>query len=207
MTGKIIAIVGAPRSGKSFLAKRLAEHYGATLFLEGKGEGAAEFPHWLQESIADDKWHLARQLWFRSQLVKSHLEAQGLRGSGQSVILDTCWLSSQFYVEATLSGFEREVMRDVLELDRQWLNLPDLIILLKISEAGIRRFLALGGRSFDQSEEYLSGTILPVNSLHSEFFNRSDSKLNVLSIERDTLDFANEGDFWSLVRKIDSQLN
>lgn len=207
MPGKIIAIVGAPRSGKSFLAKKLAAHYNASLFLEGEEDKEQEFPLWLQESIAEDKWHLARQLWFRSRLVRSHLEALKLQRAGHTVVLDTCWLSSQFYVEATLSGFEREVMQELGALDREWLDLPDLTILLKISEAGIRRFLELGGRSFDRSESYLTQTILPVNNLHAEFFNKSNAGINTLSVERDNLDFADNGDFQALIDQINEKLN
>lgn len=210
MSGKIIAIVGAPRSGKSFLAKKLAAHYRAALFLEGESEeGGREFPAWLQESIAENKWRLARQLWFRSRLVRSHLAAQKLQRAGRVAVLDACWLSSQFYVETTLDSFERDLMRELGALDREWLSLPDLIILLKISEVGIRRFLERGGRSFDRSESYLTETILPVNRLHVEFFDRNetDSELNVLSVERDNLDFANENDFRSLIKRIEEKLN
>ncbi len=47
--GRIIAIVGAPRSGKSYLARRLATYFNAELFLEGE-EG--EFPSRIEEDIA-----------------------------------------------------------------------------------------------------------------------------------------------------------
>lgn len=205
--GKIIAIVGAPRSGKSFLARKLAEHYSAKLFLEGdNGSGVEKFPDWLAESIAEDKWHLARQLWFRSQLAKSQLVAQQERELGRVVIMDTFWMSTSLYVETTLSGWERDLMREVIDLDRNWLSLPDLVIWLKISEAGIRRFLASGGRAFDQSEAYLQNTVLPVNDLHAKFFTADKTGMRVLTVEREALDFANNHDFLALVEQVESRL-
>lgn len=205
--GRIIAIVGAPRSGKSFLAKKLAAHYDAKLFLEGdNGSGVEKFPDWLTESIAQDKWHLARQLWFRSRLAKSQLAAVKEVESGRDVIMDTFWLSTSLYVETTLTGWERDLMREVIDLDRHWLSLPSLVIWLKIREAGIRRFLQAGGRAFDQSEAYLQNTILPVNDLHAEFFAKADTGMKVITVERESLDFANDKDFLALVEQVESRL-
>jgi deoxyadenosine/deoxycytidine kinase len=200
--GKIIAIVGAPRSGKSTLARKLAAHYNAKVFLEGE-EG--EFPKRIEEGIAQGVRQLERTLWFRTKLVKTYLEARKLKAAGHTVVLDVFWLSPQLYIDTLLEGFERELMWDVAKLDKDWLGYPDLTVFLKISEEGIREFIKLGGRSFDKSEQYLQEVILPVNQVHSQFF-ESSREVPLLTVERDGLDFHTEKDVAELVRRIDSVL-
>lgn len=196
--GKIIAVVGAPRSGKSFLARKLAEHYDAKLFLEGE-EG--EFPARIEEDIAQNVRPLERVLWFRTTLVERYLEALKLRDEGHVVILDVFWMSPQMFIDTLLTGFERELMWDVAHQDQKLLGWPDQTVFLKISEEGIRKFVALGDRSFDQSEDFILKQALPVNQMHSEFFAGQHAK-NILTVERDNLDFNKDDDFQSLVDKL-----
>lgn len=198
--------MGAPRTGKSYLAKKLAGHYGAELFLEGGG-GQQEFPQWIQESIAQDNRRLERQLWFRTRLIEDYLRARALRERGHTVVLDVFWLSNHMYVDALFSGVERELMQQVSAIDKQLLDYPDLVVFLQTSEAEIRNFLALGGRGFDQSEAYLQSTILPVSTVHEQFFAKPDQKLNLLTIERAGLDFATARDFDKLVQRINEKLS
>lgn len=55
--GKIIALVGAQRSGKTFLAKKLTEHFSANLFLEDNGD---DFPEAIKEDI-EKKYKITRK--------------------------------------------------------------------------------------------------------------------------------------------------
>ncbi len=203
MAGKIIAIVGAPRSGKSFLARKLAEHYGATVFLEGE-EG--EFPARIEEDIAQNIRPLERALWFRTILVERYLKALELRDKGHTVILDVFWISPHMYIDTLLTGFERDLMWNVARQDERLLGWPDLTIFLKVSEQSIRSFIQKGGRAFDNSEEYIITQALPVNEAHSDYFKKRITE-RVLTIERDELDFELATDFETLIMRIREQLD
>jgi deoxyadenosine/deoxycytidine kinase len=200
--GKIIAIVGAPRSGKSFLARKLATHYNAQLFLEGE---ESELPLQIKEDIAKNIRPLQRILWFRAMYIKKYLKALKFRKEGYMVILDAFWITPQMFIDTLLEGFERELMWDIAYQDQKLFGWPDLIIFLKISEKSMRKFITLGSRSFDQSEDFILKQALPVNKIHSEFFVKHHTA-NVATIERDALDFEKNEDFQLLANKIDSNL-
>lgn len=108
--GRIIAIVGAPRSGKSFLAKRLVEHYGGRAFFEGE---EINFPARIKEDIAKNIRPLERVLWFRNKLVEKYRVALRHKQKGELVILDTFWISYQLFIDALVKGFERALLRSV----------------------------------------------------------------------------------------------
>ncbi len=202
MKGKIIAVVGAPRSGKSFLVKKLAQHFKAETFLEGE-EG--EFPARIEEDIKNNIRPLERVLWFRTMLVERYLKAMELRDQGKIVILDVFWMSPQMFIDVLLEGFERDLMWQVGKQDQKLLGWPDLTVFLKVNEASIRKFIAIGGRDFDNSEEFIKNQALPVNQMHIDFFEKENAK-NILAIERDSLDFEKEEDLKSIITKIENGL-
>lgn len=203
MSGKIIAIVGGPRSGKSFLAKKLAQHYNAKLFLEGE---ESDFPERIKEDIAKNIRPLERILWFRNLLVTQYLKAIELRSKGETVILDVFWLGPKLFIDILLKdSFEKEVMRQVLDTDEQTLGMPDVLLHLKISEKKMREFLRLGAREFDQSEEFIKNQALPVAKMWEDFCkNETALKGRVLAIDRSEMDFESETDFLTLTKQIDS---
>ena len=207
MKGKIIAIMGASRSGKSYLAKKIAKEFNAELFLEGE-EG--EFPTRIVEDIQKNIRPLERILWFRDMLIKRYVKALELKKQGKNVVLDVFWLSNDLFFDVLLEGFELELMRERAAIDRMLLPFPDLTIFLKTSEQGIRNFVTLGGRSYDQSEEVLIEQLLPINDMHEKFFANPPTGLHVLTIDRTHKDFDREEDFaevlstaYSALRSID----
>ncbi len=59
-----------------------------------------------------------------------------------------------------------------------------------MQESTIRKFITLGGREFDQIEEYIIKQVLPVNKSHQDFFeNNFDIPSRVIVCERDDMDF------------------
>lgn len=197
-TGKIIAIVGGPRSGKSFLVRKLAERLDAQTIFEGE-EG--DFPVRIEEDIRENIRPLERVLWFRTMFVKKYLQAMRLKSEGRIVVLDSFWMTPHMFIDVLLEGFERDLAWDVAAADRTMLGWPDLTISLKVSEEGVRNFIRQGGRSFDQSEDVLVQQILPVTKMNDEFFSR-ETNGRVLVVERDSLDFDREEDLESLISQI-----
>jgi deoxyadenosine/deoxycytidine kinase len=197
--GKIIAVVGAPRSGKSYLVQKLAKEFNAEIFLEGE-EG--EFPERIVEDIRDNIRPLERILWFRNMFVKQYLHALDLKAQGKTIILDVFWLINELYLDVLLDGFELDLMHEHAAIDKKLLNMPDLIVFLKTTEQGIRNFVALGGRSFDQSEEVMIKQLLPLNDMFEKFFANPPAEMKLLTIDRADKDFDRENDFSKLVSKI-----
>ncbi len=113
--GKIIAVVGSPRSGKSFLAKILADHYGADLFIEDTNT----FPARILEDLAKNIRPLERSLWFRNQLVHKYREAIKSKKNNRYAIFDNFWLSWQLYLDVLEINFEAELLRDIADFDRE----------------------------------------------------------------------------------------
>lgn len=198
-SGKIIAIVGAPRSGKSYLAKRLAEHYKCRLFLEGED---MDFPARIKEDIKENIRPLERILWFRNQQVKKFLLAVKHRNRGEMVIVDTFWFSYQLYINALTKGFERKIVQELADTDRKSMPWPDKIIFLDISEKNIRKFVSLGGRDFDNSEDFIQQQVIPINRMHRELFGKKLFADRVIKIDRNNLDFDKPKDFNFLLKKI-----
>ncbi len=95
MSSLIIAIVGAPGSGKSFLVQKIAAHYQAKAFLE---EEEDNLPPFILESFKETYCDLISFKWFRNKLIKDIKEAQKLAQQGKRVILDTFWLSNECYL-------------------------------------------------------------------------------------------------------------
>ena len=200
-SGKIIAIVGGPRSGKSFLVDRLARHYDGVAILEGEEH---DFPERIREDIQKNIRPLERITWFRNKLVKEYFRALKIKKEGKVVVIDNFWISYQLYIDAIAKDFEGSIIHDLAEIDRLTIEWPDVVIFLSLSEKGIREFIKRGGREFDQSEDFIQKQALPVHKLYDTFFSREDIKERVISVSRDELDFADEIDFQRLVEKVDS---
>lgn len=199
--GKIIAVVGSPRSGKSFLSKILADHYNADVFIED----ANVFPARILEDLAKNVRPLERSLWFRNQLVRKYREALVSKKEDRFAILDNFWLSWQLYLGVLDIDFEAELLREVADFDREILGWPDIIIFLKVRESSIRKFIKLGGRDFDQMEEYITKQVLPVNRSHQKFFeNNTDIPSKVIVLERDDMDFLKQDDLKKLILLIEN---
>jgi len=199
--GKIIAVVGGPRSGKSFLVDRLAKHYGGVAILEGEEQ---DFPERIREDIQKNIRPLERIIWFRNKLVKEYFKALKTKQMGETVFIDNFWVSYQLYINTLAKDFEGDIIHDLAEIDRLTIDWPDIIIFLSLSEKGIRDFVKRGGREFDQSEDFIQNQALPIHKLHNEFFNQEGVKEKVITVLRDDLDFADEKDFQFLVEGIDS---
>lgn len=199
--GKIIAVVGGPRSGKSFLSGLLAKHYKAKAILEGE---EADFPERIREDIEKNIRPLERILWFRNMLARKHLQALKYKQNGKTVILDTFWMSYKLHIDALISGFPKEVIDEVAEIDEQLLSYPDVIIFLNAKKQTILKFIKLGGRKFDNSEEFIMEQALPIQELHQKFFKKHGNPTGkLIVVHRDSLDFAKPADFINIINQIE----
>ncbi len=201
--GKIIAISGGPRSGKSFLAALLAKHYGVKVFLEGE---ESDFPRRISDDIAKNIRSVELILWFHNKLVRQYLKALAHKAKGEIVILDTFWIDNQPYIEVLTRGFEKEILKNLASLNLSLLPWPDMVIFLDTSPRMMKKFLKLGGRSFDQTERFFESRALPVNAVYKKFFSQKDLKKRIIRVNRDSLDFTKKQDLLKIIRLIDNNL-
>lgn len=202
--GTIIAIVGAPRSGKSFLAKKLAEYFNASIFLEGEEQ---DIPSRIREDIAKNIRPVERITWFRNRLVNNYLDADALRKEGKTVVMDTYWMSVAPYVPVLTTGFEADLCREMLDTDLRALSRPDVVILLENSPENSKKFIAAGGRAFDAHDSYITEYVIPTQKAHREYITEEKVGCPVLVIDRTELNFENAKDVEGVVQKIKDKLS
>jgi deoxyadenosine/deoxycytidine kinase len=137
-------------------------------------------------------------------LARKYLQALEYREKKKTVILDTFWMSYRLHIDALISGFPKEVISEVAEIDERLLGYPDVIIFLNTKEKMIRKFIKLGGRKFDNSEKFIIEQALPIQKLHQEFLEKYDNPAGKLIIvPRDTLDFEKPSDFQDIINRIE----
>ena len=186
---KIIAIEGAPRSGKSFLCQKLSEKYGCKYFLEGIND---TFPKWIEESIKNNTHNLRRIAWFRNTQINNFLKALKLAET-ETVLVDTFWADNMIYYDLLLDGDDLDVAKEQGQIDRKILPFPDKVVYLKNSEEQTKKFLVDGGREFDQGEVY-DMHIKPLMKKYDELLDIVPKEVPLLVLDRTNLDFEKEED-------------
>jgi deoxyadenosine/deoxycytidine kinase len=192
VTGKIIAITGGPRSGKSTLVKMLAEHLEGKAFLEGEEK---DFPKRIIDDIVNEDKPLELMLWFRNHAVKQYLEAMKIKNNGGTAVLDCFWLTNQPYIDLWVPDmFEKELLTEVSKLDIASFPWPDTVIVLTQDTEGIKEFSKRGERKFEDNNDYFSKQIA-IHERHDNFFKEIKSNYpEVIFFDRSGLDFINSKD-------------
>lgn len=199
METKIIAIIGAPRSGKSFLVKKLAEKLNYKVILEGE---SGEFPNFIKDDIRNKTNGIRRVLWFRNKQLTNFLNAIDLQKQGQGSVLDTFWIDYQMYVDMLLEGEDKEVVDDLIRIDRKNNSWPDVIIYLKNTEEGTKKFIELDNRDFDKADGFYESQIATLQKKYEDILSLAPSSVKLITIERGNLDFEKEEDLNTVIEKI-----
>lgn len=185
MKGKIIAITGGPRTGKSTLVRLLAEKLGAEALFEGEEK---DFPNRILEDIKTRNNVLELILWFRNKGVGDYLKALEIKKSGKIAILDTFWATNDVYInEWVADEFEKGVLKNLAKMDYELLPWPNLVISLHSNEEKIREFVIAGGRIFELESDFLQKQFI-LNDAHENYF-RKLGKPNIKFIETPDLNF------------------
>lgn len=198
MKGKIIAVIGAPRSGKSFLVQKLAQRLEYRPFMEEE----IALPKYLEDDIQDNTNGLRRIIWFRNAQVSHFLDAVDLSEQGENILLDTFWVDNQMYIDVLLEGHDKEVAEQLSQIDARLLPWPDIIIYLKNGKQNTEKFISLGGRSYDA--DIYETTILPLQAKYERIFSLVPGTTKLVSLDRDDIDFENEMDLKHLVNLIEN---
>jgi deoxyadenosine/deoxycytidine kinase len=190
--GKIIAITGGPRSGKSTLVKLLSEFYNGVAYLEGEEK---DFPKRIIDDIKNEKNRLELILYFRNLTVGQYIQALREKAKGRYCFMDCFWLTNQAYTDAWVENqFEKDILTKLSKLDEEILGWPDKVVVLENSKEGIRRFLQMGGREFEKTDGYLEKQ-MKIHHIHNSFFeDLKNKKDNIFILNRDNLDFIKNKD-------------
>jgi deoxyadenosine/deoxycytidine kinase len=190
-SGKIIAIIGAQRTGKSYLCQKLSEAMRARFFLEGDG---GVIPDWLQNDIQQGTNTLRRVLWFRNILVHNFKKAQELTKQGETILLDVLYTDVEAHAHILLRDHDLDVVMNTFQLDTAELGYPDRIIYLINNEERTKQFIREGGRAFDTSERYFTDYVVPVREAFENSVARFPPSVPVLRLDRSDLDFNLQSD-------------
>jgi deoxyadenosine/deoxycytidine kinase len=197
-TGKIIAITGGPRTGKSTLVKLLSKKLSAVPFLEGEEK---DFPTRVIDDIKNGERILELILYFRNKLAKEYLEALKLKSEGKTVVLDTFWATNDVYIDEWVADqFEKEILRELGRIDRKIFPWPDVVISLSSDKDTIKKFVIAGGREFETSDDFLQKQV-DLNIAHNKYFRNLD-KPNIYFIDVSKNDFQDEKIIDELMNKI-----
>lgn len=201
MAGKIVAIIGPMRCGKSYLTKKLAEHYGVPYFLEGE---EADMPASIIEDMRKNTHPVERFRYFRDISVANHIAAEKLVAHAPIVFIDTFWFNNAPWIGIyDASDEERAVMRGIFASDAASLPRPAFAVYLKANVETSKRLAALGGRTF---EEDLEEQMIKLKSAYGSFMVSSAPDFPFTEIDRSGLDFDRPEDLRLVVEKIDAAL-
>ncbi len=195
MEPSIIAVIGAPGTGKSFLVKKLAGKLNAELIIED----VDAIPDEIIEHFKKDTGQVEILLWFRNKCIEDLEKAIELKKQGKIVVMDTYWISNELHITTMISGFMQKILLDQAKIDRKNLPKPDKVIFLDASEETIRSLTMERGRDFDTNEKFIQRN-LSIKRAHDEYYNKNRDEL--IYINRDNLDFEKDEDLNRVLEKL-----
>ena len=161
-----IVIEGLDGSGKSTVSKHLAEKLNAKL-LTTPGAGFKEVRKQLDTVFEHNP--KARQLFYMATVLNVASEAQRLIDSGQNVVVDRYWLSTQVYHHWMSNG--QCYTLDEVESE---LLAPDLTVYLDLPVD--ERIARINNRNYCTSEDKQTLTEQANDGLRSLYIGRCDGK-------------------------------
>jgi deoxyguanosine kinase len=195
----IIAVIGGPGVGKSFLVDKLAQYLKAETILEN----VEEIPEKTIENFKKDTGQLETIIWFRNKCIRDMEKALKLKSNGKIVVMDTYLISNELHITTMTSGFEQEILLEQAKFDRKYMPNPDVIVFLDASEDKIRELTLKRGRNFDTNEKFIQRN-LSIQKAHKDYYNQNKNSL--VYVNRDNLDFEKEEDVKKIVEKIEEFL-
>ncbi len=191
----IIAIIGGPGVGKSFLVDKLAQYLKAETILEN----VEEIREKIIENLKKDIGQMETIIWFRNKCIKDIEKALRFKSESKIVVMDTYLISNELHITTMTSGFEQEILLEQAKFDRKYMPKPDVVIFLDASEEKIRELTLKRGRDFDTNEKFIQRN-LSIQKAHQDYYNKNKNSL--VHINRDNLDFEKEEDLNKVVEKI-----
>ena len=196
-----VVVEGNIGSGKTSLAKMLAERWNARLLLE-TFEDNPFLPKFYQEP---ERYGFPVELTFLAERYHQKKETSAQTDLFQPrLVADYMFSKSLIFAQINLSEDEFQLYRSLFQIIHERLPKPDLIVFLHCSPEQALKNIAKRGRSYEESIqlEYLES----INRGYLEHF-RSMKDQRLLVIDSSGLDFVNnEADFKWLLDRIESPM-
>ncbi|MDP1558329.1 MAG: deoxynucleoside kinase [Nitrosomonas sp.] len=194
---RYIAIEGPIGSGKTSLAKHIANHFGGSLLLEEPNENP------FLKNFYDDipRYALSTQLFFLFQRANQIQKITQTELFSQITISDFLLEKDPLFAELTLSAVEYRLYQQIYDHFQPLVPVPDLVIYLQASPEILIERVKQRGNAFEKniSAEYL----WRLSDSYTRFFHQYE-KAPVMIVNSENLNFAdNPGDFNLLLQRIE----
>ena len=197
---KYIAIEGVIGAGKTSLATKLSEWYGAHPVME-----AFETNPFLKDFYADRKrYAFQTQIFFLLSRFRQQEELRQYDLFHSKIISDYLFQKDRIFATSNLSDAEMKLYDGLAHIMEQQIATPDFVIYLKTSTAKLMANIRKRNRDFekDMSEEYIN----TLNELYESYFAHYKAT-PLISINMDNMDFINsEKDFKNIIKQISDQI-
>lgn len=196
---KYISIEGVIGAGKTSLAKKLCEWYGAHLVLE-------EFENnpFLADFYKDRRrYAFQTQIFFLLSRFRQQQELRQYDLFHSRIISDYIFQKDRIFATTNLDDAEMKLYDGLARIMEQQIAVPDFIIYLQASTSRLMSNIHKRNRDYekDMSEVYID----ELNKLYDSFFAHYN-KTALITIHTDDIDFINnEADFKKIIATISEQ--
>jgi deoxyadenosine/deoxycytidine kinase len=196
-----LAIEGVIGAGKSSLATRMAERYGARLLLEQHEENP-----FLQDFYRDPaRFAFSTQMFFLLSRYRQQLELPQRDLFHDLLVADYLFAKDRIFATLTLEERELGLYDKVARLLERDILKPDLVVYLQMSTERLMKNIRLRDRDYERSMS--ADYIRDLNEAYNRFFfNYTETPL--LVINATAIDFVhNEKDFENLIAQLNRPIS
>lgn len=201
MRVQYLAIEGVIGAGKSSLATRMAERYGARLLLEQHEENP-----FLQDFYRDPaRFAFSTQMFFLLSRYRQQLELPQRDLFHDLLVADYLFAKDRIFATLTLEERELGLYDKVARLLERDILKPDLVVYLQMSTERLMKNIRLRDRNYERSMSV--DYIRDLNEAYNRFFfNYTETPL--LVINATAIDFVhNEKDFENLIAQLNRPIS
>jgi deoxyadenosine/deoxycytidine kinase len=196
---KYITVEGVIGAGKTSLAKKLCEWYGAHLVLE-------EFENnpFLADFYKDQRrYAFQTQIFFLLSRFRQQQQLRQYDLFHSKIVSDYMFQKDRIFATTNLTEAEMKLYDGLARIMEQQIAIPDFVIYLKASTSRLMENIRIRSRDIEKemSEEYIGN----LNNLYDSFF--THFRLTpVVTISMDEIDFVNsDADFQKIIQLISQQ--
>jgi deoxyadenosine/deoxycytidine kinase len=197
---RYLVVDGLVQSGKTRLARILAEEFNARAILDNK-ENPFLNDYYLEIAQGESSLTLKNQLIFLLNRYSQQLEI-GQKGLFQkTAISDYIFYRDGVYAHITLNDEELEIYKKIFKIFSENIVTPELVIYLQTSFAEMLRRIQVDGSETEKkiSPEYWREVFEAFNYY---FFNYKTSPLLVVNMEK--IDLNKKSDIMNLIKEINN---